>query len=182
MRVGCGLPAGLSARSPRCSLSSCRLTVLCPPSGFLGPSPPLLADHPWPRLHTLGLGAGRLDLLDSRFCARDMGTVRPHRLLRGDAVQEDAGNCKGRCQVTPEGAHRLCTMHWAHRTPMGCGCQATGHRESWWGWPWQGGHRRVPEGAGDKEDDKTELPKEVNGRIRGSQRPLGQLGSPGDVA
>ena len=53
-----------------------------PPSGSLGPSPPLLGDHPRPRLHTLGLGAGPLDLLDSGFCALDTATGQPHRQRR----------------------------------------------------------------------------------------------------
>ena len=41
-------------------------------------------------------------------------------------------------------------------------------------------HGRVPEEAGDKEEDRTELSKEVDGRIKGSQRPLGKLGGLGD--
>lgn len=65
------------------------------PSGSLCPAHPLLGEHPLPRLHTLGMGAGRLDLLDSCFRACDFGTSWPQRLVEGNPVQGDSRHCMG---------------------------------------------------------------------------------------
>ena len=62
--------------------------------------------------------------------------------------------------MTPEGVHRPCTKHWAQGTQHRI--WAPGHRA--WGvlvgeaLVGVGVHRSVPEEAGDKEGNRTELP------------------------
>lgn len=73
----------------------------------------------------------------------------------------------------PGGSTQACTKHGALGAQYAMwapnqGAQEILARVSRWG---EIDYQKVTGKAGDKEHDRTELPKEVGGRIRGSQRP-----------
>ena len=105
----------------------------------------------------------------------DCSEETQHRKMQA-AAREMPRDPRGSAQALHKGLGSWDPVWDAGAPPRGMGNPSEGGLAAGGG----GSHGRVPEEAGDKEEDRTELPKEVDGRIKGSQRPLGKLGGLGD--